>query len=261
MKAQLASGVSQYQTYLDSPAWAMQQKVDGWRMLLECGPELKTYNRKGEDLDCPQEIRDAFSGLTTEWLFDGELLDGKYYIFDIIRIPTGSVKSWPLSKRYEMLSKLASKLGAVATVLPMFVSTEDKTEAFEKLRDSNAEGVVFKRLDGEYMEKKSTNFLKYKFVNQVDCVVLDTGINDKDNLLLGMYDGKSIVEVGKCSALTGDGPLVKVGDIVQVNALYSTEGGRLYQPVKPKLRTDKTALECELSQLLEIKANKEVQLI
>lgn len=259
MRAQLPKNTNTPQQYLKSDKWGMQQKIDGWRMLLSCGEKVETFNRKGDLLECPENIVDYFKEFTTNWTFDGELLNGVYYIFDLLEIPTGNVQSWPLSRRYEMLEMISSKFNGPIELVPLI--TENKEEKFHEFKDGRNEGVVFKLLSAPYINKETSNFLKFKFISQVDCVILDKGIDNKDNFLLGLFDGVGFQEVGKCSALTGDGPNVKIGDVVQVDILYVTKGDRLYQPVKPKLRFDKTPQECLVDQLELYRANKEVSLL
>lgn len=259
MKAQLPKSTNSPHQYLNSDKWGMQQKIDGWRMLLSCGNDgVVTYNRKGDILECPENIIEYFSVFTTDWTFDGELLDGVYYIFDLLEVPTGNVQNWPLIKRYEMLEMLANKFDGPIELVPLIV--EDKETLFTSMKESRKEGVVFKLLSAPYINKTTSNFLKFKFINQVDCVILDKGIEDKDNFLLGLFDGKDFREVGKCSSLTGDGPQANIGDVVQVDILYVTKGDRLYQPVKPKLRWDKRPQECDISQLDLYRADKIVHL-
>jgi ATP-dependent DNA ligase len=257
MKAQLAKATNNPTQYLNSDQWAMQQKIDGWRMILECGSEgIKTLNRNGDPLKCPAAITRSFKDFTTHWIFDGELLDDTYYIFDVLEIPTGNIQSWELSRRYELLYMLEDKFPDNVKLLPLIV--EGKEERLEEYKEAGLEGVVFKLLSAEYLNKRTSAFLKYKFIKQVDCVILDAGFNEKDNFVLGMFNGVEYVDVGKVSSLTGDGPKAQIGNVVQVDILYVTDGNRLYQPVKPKIRTDKKPEECSVDQLLEYKTNKVV---
>ena len=257
MKAQLPKTTKTPNAYLNSNSWGMQQKIDGWRMLVSTGPHgTVTYNRKGEYLEAPQTVLDFFADFTTKWTFDGELLGDTYWIFDLLKIPTGDIRSWPLARRYELLTMLEDKLTGPVQLVPLI--TENKEQVMEDLRSRGAEGVVFKLLSAEYSGKETSACLKYKFVKQVDCVILDRGVGDKDNFVLGMFDGAKYVDVGKCSALTGDGPEADIGSVIQVDILYVTKGDRLYQPVKPKLRFDKTPQECTVDQLEEYRTTKEV---
>lgn len=255
MKAQLARNTNVPQHYLLSDNWGMQQKIDGHRLILSCQETFQAYNRKGDPRECPDGVKEFFKGLQG-WTFDGELIGENYYIFDVMEIPTGNCQNWPLIKRYELLEKLESKLKDPVSLLPLIL--EDKERRFNEFLSSSSEGVIFKLLEAPYQNKTSSNFLKYKFVNQVDCVILERGFNDKDNFVLGLWTGSGFVDVGKCSSLTGDGPSANVGDVVTVDVLYATDSDRLYQAVKPRLRNDKDPQECLVGQLEECKTNREI---
>jgi ATP-dependent DNA ligase len=256
VKAQLAKPIYKVEALLKSDKWAMQQKLDGQRMIVKCGEKVEAFNREGAPKKCPKEIMDYFSTLSTSWTFDGELIDSKFYMFDILEIPTGNIQNWTLERRDQLLTKLSTKLADPIYKVPLI--RKDKKEVFESLQEKHVEGVVFKQLEAPYLNKKTYNFLKYKFVNDVDCVVLDAGFEDKSNLVLGMYDGREFVEVGRVSSLTGDGPKVQIGDVVKVTILYSTKDNRLYQPVKPMIRTDKKPKQCHLSQMKETRTCRDI---
>lgn len=255
-KAQLAKPVFNVEPLLKSNKWGMQQKLDGQRMIVKCGDGVEAFNREGAPKVCPKNISEYFSTLNSTWIFDGELIGDKYYLFDILEIPTGNIQNWTLQRRNELLQKLAAKLQDPVYTVPLIL--ENKKEALQSLQEKRVEGVVFKQLESPYVGKKTYSFLKYKFVNDVDCVVMDLGFLDKKNIVLGMYDRKNLVEVGRVSSLTGDGPRVQVGDVVKVTILYSTKDNRLYQPVKPIIRTDKNKFDCKISQMKETRTHKEV---
>jgi len=83
MRAQLPKNTNTPQQYLKSDKWGMQQKIDGWRMLLSCGEKVETFNRKGDPLECPENIVDYFKEFTTSWTFDGELVND----LDVLLLP------------------------------------------------------------------------------------------------------------------------------------------------------------------------------
>ena len=64
MRAQLPKNTNTPQQYLKSDKWGMQQKIDGWRMLLSCGEKVETFNRKGDLLECPENIVDYFKAVS-----------------------------------------------------------------------------------------------------------------------------------------------------------------------------------------------------
>lgn len=74
-----------------------------------------------------------------------------------------------------------------------------KETFYETIRESNAEGVVIANITGTYIPgKRNNNIGKYKFTNDIDCVVVEVGIDGKDNMSLGLYnEDNTLVEVGK----------------------------------------------------------------
>lgn len=258
MKASLPTAIKVPNQYLNSDNWVMQQKMDGWRVLVKTGEETKCFNRDGDPLnEIPNSKLGIFDEMKTEWVFDCEYIDGKFYVFDILLIPTGDIKHFPLRKRLELLLNLGEKFVDPIYMVPSFYE-EDKAKILKELKRTNKEGVVFKHLDAPYEEGRNRKSLKFKFTKHVDCIVIDRNIDSKDNFALGMLNNGNLTEVGHCSALTGDGPKINVGDVVQVNILYATKDNRLYQPVKPRLRIDKTPEECTLDQLAQLTPDREV---
>jgi hypothetical protein len=117
------------------------------------------------------------------------------------------------------------------------------------MKDGGFEGVIFRRLDAGYIQKRSSNLLKYKFRHDADCVVTALGTKGKANMALGLMSCGSLVDVGECSALTGDQHRIRVGDVVTVTYLYASSDRRLVQPTKPRLRRDKDPADCTIDQL------------
>lgn len=253
MKPQLARSTNVVEPYLSSENWGMQQKVDGVRTILECDLSVSGLNRRGDPIEVPENVSEALSGVSG-WTFDGEMLKDVYYIFDLLAVPSGPITHWPLIKRYELLNKLTPKLKEPIHLLPLWI--EDKTIRLSELRKSRAEGVIFKRLNAEYIGGKTAFFLKHKFINELDCVVLAKNVNDKENISLGVWDGKDFIEVGKCSALVGDGPSLEINDVVTISCLYVTNSNRLFHATLPRLRNDKLPEECSIGQLDECRVNK-----
>jgi ATP-dependent DNA ligase len=247
---------SELQAYLHNDTFALSQKMDGHRMIVKTGP-IRCYTRQGLERDVPASVASALAGIDTEWIFDGEILDNTYHCFDILKTSKGDIRKWDWSQRQAILQAALSKREGIYVVQQVY-GTQDKTAFFEKCVNASVEGVVFVKMDSPYRDGKGRNSLKYKLVKDVDCVVTDRGIDGKDNLELSVFrDGQPFV-VGKVSALTGDGPKVNVGDVVTVSALYATPTGKLYLPVKPKIRTDKSPHECDYAQIEVIQTNKTI---
>lgn len=241
------------QLYLNNDDYAMSQKLDGHRMIVQTGP-LRCYTRQGHDREVPASVREALGEIKTEWIFDGELLDKTYHCFDILSTSKGDIRKWAWHQRQSVL--LAALRDRPIHVVQQYVGTEAKTTFFERCKEERVEGVVFARMDAPYRSGRSLNTVKYKFFKTVDCIVIDKAVDSKENLVLGVYKDEEVVEVGKVSALTGDGPRVSIGDVVTVNALYATNSGKLYLPTKPILRSDKRPTECLFGQIEVLRTNR-----
>ena len=236
--------------------WCVQQKIDGERLLLEVQENgtVKAYNRNGDPKPIPDFLRNV--RVYTPTVFDGELLDGKYYVFDL------ALPKVKFQERIK-LAKLAVETANDTNIVLVPTYTDNIPNRIEMLKALGAEGVIFRKLSAVYRSGKSSALLKYKFTRDADCVIMSRPKEaeaDKQNFYLGMYRDGSLVEVGKCSALTGDGPKAKIGDVVKVSCLYATDSGKLYQPVTPRLRTDKKPEECTIDQLETLTTNKKVKL-
>lgn len=250
---------------LSDPAWLATQKGDGVRLLIICH-EGKVYgvNRRGSLVTVPAKIAEPFRHMEGSWAFDGELISNRYYIFDMPRALDLVGLDTPHSTRRKALEDLFPKVGFPDCVqlLPSYSDTEDKLVLAQRLLESNREGVVLKRASSSYVPgKRTSDWLKLKFTKDIDCIVVDKGVDGKSNLALGLMREDGVVkEIAHASALTGDGMSVGVGDVVTVQFLYVSDDDHLVQPTKPRLRADKKPSECGWDQLEHYKVNKEILL-
>lgn len=244
--------------------WAMERKIDGHRMLITTGPKGPAgWNRAGQRCLIPAHIRDVFRTVELTATFDGELANGTFHLFDMPALTNVVDHRTPWGRRNWLLSKLYEKWDVddqVVDVVPMVRDKTAKLNLLREINDAGGEGVVFKRLGSTYQPgpRKSTDWFKYKLVQDVDVVLSAAGANGKQNFTIAMADpagtitlpdGTKATEVGRVSALTGDGPRCKVGDVVKVTVTGLGSSRRLVEPVKPRRRTDKTPAECGLDQL------------
>jgi ATP-dependent DNA ligase len=240
--------------YIHDPQWAFEQKIDGHRVLMHViDGQPVPVNRKGEVKKVPQLIFDAFhtEAFMGHWAFDGELIDKEFVVFDVPLVPKLITPNDRYSERRKVLDQLFGMWSAPAVIkLPWALSVEEKTTLMHAVKNMSGEGLMLKKLDSVYYTgRKSFTNLKCKFRADIDCVVMELGRGGKANMVLGVYRDGELVEVGDCGALTGDGPRVKVGDVVCVTYLYATTDNRLFQPTMPKIRTDKLPTECTFDQL------------
>jgi len=233
--------------------FAISQKIDGRRLILKTGLNIHGWARSGNPTNIPGNVMDAFSKVSPDWIFDGEIVKNTYHVFDLIQYSGTSISFKPWLERQNILNAVLKDFSPCVKIVPQFFGPE-KLSHYEDCMEIGAEGVVFSHVESRYhFGLRSKRSLKYKFVKTIDCVVIGKSINDKDNLVLGLYDSNNdLVEVGKVSSLTGDGKKYSfnINDVVTVKYLYGTKSYRLYQPVSPMLRTDKEPYECLMNQMI-----------
>lgn len=237
--------------------WASSivHNCDGVRLVVSVSTNaISAFNRRGASATIPLPVTYPLLDLmeaNTTVVLDGELMGGVFHVFDLPRLDGQVAPGDPLSHRrlvLEHLFALWSPADAVQ-LLPMATTTEAKAELVRAAIASGAEGVVAKALDSAYQPgKRHPAWRKFKFTHEVDCVVTEVGRDGKASLVVSVYDGNQLVEIGECTALAGDGPAVRVGDVVVISYLLWS-GKRLVQPTLPKIRHDKAAADCTVSQL------------
>ena len=253
----------------DDRDWVMEQKLDGKRLVVKVNNrEAEAYNRNGDPTSLPVNIAAFFDhqGFTGEWVFDGELVNNIYRVFDLSAVPDRVSDKWyraPLDTRRTFLSNLLAKLyGAGATNPGSVVGTpsavRDKRQYFDFLRDNNVEGVIFKRRESLYAPGvRSHDWLKFKFTTTADVVVTETKTDGKRQAIrIGIHHNGTLVDAGGCKVPEEFVDRINVGDVVEIRYLYATDEHKLYQPVWVALRDDKPALGCTTNQLKY--TNKEV---
>jgi hypothetical protein len=126
--------------------WWMQEKYDGRRMLIQKkGRDVNGSNRRGLLCGLPSLVFYEAGQIDGNFVIDGEAVGEKFFAFNILARdgqPT-VVKSYR-----ERLSDLNALLGdgPKDSIVPVetFHGANDKKRQFCALRDSGAEGVVFK---------------------------------------------------------------------------------------------------------------------
>lgn len=246
--------VDRLDQYIHDAQWAFEQKLDGHRVLMHVidGRPIPV-NRKGDVKKVPQPVFDAFhtEAFAGHWAFDGELLDGLFVVFDLPLVPKLIMPGDKYFERRKVLDNLFTMWSdAAVQKLPWSLSIDEKVKLLENVKAMNGEGLMLKHLDSPYYEgRRSYSTLKCKFIKDIDCFVVEVGRNNKHNIVVAVYDDTGEeVEVGTVTAYAGDGPRIEVGDVVVVQYL-GWLGTKLIQPTRPRLRQDKDAHECLLSQL------------
>jgi bifunctional non-homologous end joining protein LigD len=246
---------------LRNKSFWLQKKLDGHRRQFArtVDGELISYNRKGESVSYPNQLRVPFERIPwRSFLMDGELVGDVFYVFDLLQANGVVIAPQPYQKRFGSLSDLSNRLGGLLRLTPTFWTTKTKCAAMADYKSDRAEGVVFRRINAPYRASRCDQHFKFKFTKTASCVVTSVGREGKATMDIALIDfekvvgsvvdlAKCLIPVGSCSTNGKDTP--EPGQIVEVRYLYATEAMRLYQPIFMRLRDDQTVRDCGLTQL------------
>lgn len=240
------------------PDWVLQEKYNGHRLAIRLQDGiLRGFSRNGTQKEIPLVVADALAPISRigEFWLDGELIHetgnrsgSVYHVFDVI---VDWAPELAFAARSGMVDAIITQLNSRVVVAAKTVYEElEKIGFIRTMIESGAEGVIARDANAAYEAgKRSMGCLRFKFTKTCDALVLEKSRGGKDNLILGLWNGEQFVEVGAVSALTGDGPRISKGSVVEVKFLYVGANGKLVQPVTPRLRTDKEPEECLIEQL------------
>ena len=247
----LASAVPKF---LRDPAWAMQEKHDGLRLLLRRAADgsVQGSNRKGRLIAVPPGIVQCLAALACSLVLDGECVGDTFHAFDLLEVQDTDLRVMPYHARLFHLSLILGQTPDQDHVRQVITATTTahKTMLFDQIESSGREGVVFKRLDAPYQAGRPASggdALKWKFYETASFVV--RSLNAQRSAGLGLLDGGDLLPAGNVT-IPPNHPLPAAGDIVEVRYLYAfPESGAVYQPVYLGRRGDLSASDCRVSQL------------
>ena len=183
------------------PDWIFERKLDGIRLLaFKRGRDVRLLSRNRLPQNLPS-IAEAIAGLPVgDAIFDGEVTWGSgtvaYHVFDVVWIDGRDVMSLPLHARRAMLGELPlrSPLQRVASI--------DDEKPWDRACREGWEGVVAKRRDSPYEQRRSPHWLKMKCEASQELVV--GGFTDPQGkrvgfgaLLVGYFENDNFVFAGK----------------------------------------------------------------
>jgi len=182
-------------------AWIFERKIDGVRLLaFKNGSAIRLLSRNRLPQNLPA-IAEAIAGLPAhDVILDGEVTWGArkvdYHVFDIMWLEGRDVTSLPLDERRELLSALPLRSPFQR------VPSLDDPKPWERACRDGWEGVVAKRRDSTYEQRRSPHWLKMKCEASQELVV--GGFTDPRGtrvglgaLLVGYFDGDDFVFAGK----------------------------------------------------------------
>jgi bifunctional non-homologous end joining protein LigD len=146
------------------PEWVFEQKLDGIRLLaFKRGRSVQLFsrNRLLQNAAYPDVLRAVERLAVAEAILDGEALgvwgrEGEvgYHLFDVMWLEGRDLTALTLDDRRAMLDKLS-----LTAPLHLVQRVEDR-EPWERARREGWEGVIAKRRDSPYEQRRSRLWLK-----------------------------------------------------------------------------------------------------
>ena len=180
--------------------WTFERKFDGIRLVaFKQGSDVRLFSRTRLAKVIPPLARAIAELPVRDVILDGELTWDSgiaYHVFDITWLDGRDLTSLPLSERRALLDSLPLR-APLHRVAPL-----DETVPWQCASDSGWEGVIAKRLDSPYEQKRSKHWLKMKCESSQDFVI--GGFTDPQGgrvglgaLLVGYFEGDDFVFAGK----------------------------------------------------------------
>jgi bifunctional non-homologous end joining protein LigD len=180
--------------------WTFERKYDGIRLIAyRDGDDVRLFSRTRMPQHLPA-IAHAISELPVhDVILDGEMAwdrSSTFHVFDVVRLDGRDLTALPLRERRSVLASLPLRP-------PLYrVEPLHDAEPWTRACAEGWEGVIAKRLDSPYEQKRSKHWLKMKCELTHDFVV--GGFTDPQGgrvglgaLLVGYYDGDDFVFAGK----------------------------------------------------------------
>lgn len=182
------------------PEWVFERKLDGIRLIAyRRGPSVRLFSRNRLEQSVPA-LEAAVAALPVdELILDGEVEWDRrtaYHVFDIMWIDGQDLTDLPLHARRVMLERLPFR--PPLHLMPRL----DDERPWERAAAEGWEGVIAKRRDSRYEERRSPHWLKMKCEASQEFVV--GGFTDPQRsrvglgaLLVGYYEGDDFVFAGR----------------------------------------------------------------
>jgi bifunctional non-homologous end joining protein LigD len=235
------------QQYIEDDSYCMQEKHDGERRMIQyTTAKLTGSNKLGFETALTTETEDDCKQLSEPCILDGEDLGSKIVLFDEVLYPGVRYK--------ERLAKLATLIPLTSKTLVVCktaFTTEEKTTMWKELKETKAEGVVFKKIDAPYTPGRPASGgtqLKCKFYESASCIVTEHNQNKRSIGVSVLDANMNPLFVGNVTVYPNQ-DIPPRGSIVEIKYLYYFKEGSLYQPVLLGVRNDVTLHECLLSKL------------
>ena len=237
---------------LNDPAYAMQQKFNGRRLLIrKQDADIHGINKKGLIISLPMPVFQDISQLPGNFILDGEGIGDVFHAFDLLLLDNEDLRPRAYRLRLTaLLNLLASAQHRFLRYATTAFTAVEKVRLHAELWTTKQEGVVFKRLDAPYTPDRPNSGgpqLKHKFYATASCVV--ARINPQRSVEVRLLGEDGWMPCGNVT-IPANHPIPTVGRVIEARYMYAhRESNALYQPVYLGPRSDVDVAACLLTQL------------
>jgi bifunctional non-homologous end joining protein LigD len=242
----------QLEKLIEDPAFWMQEKWDGRRLLIrKQGDTITGINRLGLAVALPQPLHSDAKACPVDFIIAGEAVGDMLTAFDVLLIGDEEIGGLRYAERHlRLMNLLGSFQHPAIHLVETHFTAGQKREAFDRLKSGNREGVVFKHTDAPYISGRPASGgsqLKYKFCETASFIV--GKVNGKRSVSLMLHAGKNLTAAGNVT-IPPNHEIPKPRQIVECRYLYAfKESGCIYQPVYLGTRDDIPETDCTTAQL------------
>lgn len=215
------------------------------------GDTVTAINRRGLFIAIPTFISEAAQEIPVDFLIDGEAVGDRLHAFDLLEFRGKDLRTLAYIDRLAYLVRWIDTSGGIA-VVPTAIAPADKLALYLRLRQQNAEGIVFKDIHSAYVGGRPASGgsqLKHKFVETASFIV-GAVHPKKRSVAVELLNGTGKPVPAGNVTIPPNRDIPEPGAIIEARYLYAFgESGSTYQPVYLGLRDDIDRSECTTSQL------------
>ena len=218
------------------------------------------------ELVIPGEPLGAIAGALNATKRTAVLDHAIFYAFDLIHFNGNDLTSEPLTQRREALEIISTLFPTGVHLVPQYAPSHQVADA---IRNTGFEGFMLKAKDSRYYERRHKSWVKCKWLETIDCFVTDwqPGKGGYEGLVGSLHmsvmdETGRAVEIGKHGVFpeklrqemsAPDGSLKPewYGRVMELTYQDVGSNMRLRHPRLLRLRPDKEAIDCELTQLTQ----------
>lgn len=247
---------------IDNPEWGIQEKANGENRLIRVsGQDVHGGNKKGLKIaSIPSEWITQFRAFG-DFVANGEHVGDRFLAFDLLELNGKDLRGLPQRQRYDLLVQMQRGTSHVAPafgIIECHYSMAAKKQCLHHIESTRLEGVVAKNANAPYVQGRSVDTLKFKFIETVTCIVI--GHNLKRSVQIALLDAKqNILKAGNVT-IPANKPIPELDGLVDVQFLYWSGNAfeqPIYDPDDKGLRLDIDREECTLDQITRFKPSEQ----